>query len=112
MMLDSLKHTPGPWKIDFGHPRGQPGGISATNDGRIVTRFGTFARPSTPEALANAALISAAPDMLDALWEAKGLADMAEMQDGPGEPSPDQAILIALRSKIDAAIAKAVGRIA
>lgn len=61
--MSGVKHTPGPWKIDFGHPRGNPCGISAKNDGRLVTRFGVFARPSTLEALANARLIAAAPCM-------------------------------------------------
>jgi hypothetical protein len=60
-------HTKGPWKIDFGHPRGHPGGISqALGSYRPVTRFGAFARPSSPEALANARLIAAAPDLLEA----------------------------------------------
>lgn len=60
--MSGVKHTPGPWKIDFGYPRGLPGGISTMNGGRPVTRFNTFARPTSPEALANARLIAAAPD--------------------------------------------------
>lgn len=49
-------------------------------------------------------------DMLAALIEAKGLADMAVMSDDlDGTPSEDQAALVSLRAKIDAAIAKAKG---
>lgn len=55
-------------------------------------------------------LIAAAPDMFEALREAKGLADMAEMYDGPGEPSEDQKSLIELRAMIDAALAKATAQ--
>ena len=39
---------------------------AASAYGRPVTRFNAFARPSTPEALANARLIAAAPDLLEA----------------------------------------------
>lgn len=55
-------------------------------------------------------LFAAAPDLFEALLEAKGLADMAEMYDGPGEPSDDQKQLIALRAKIDAALSKATAQ--
>lgn len=65
--MSGVKHTPGTWKIDFSYPRGLPGGISTMNGGRPVTRFNTFARPTSPEALANARLIAAAPDLLEAL---------------------------------------------
>jgi len=48
--------------------------------------------------------------LLEALREAKGLADMAVMSDdGDGTTSDDQQYLVMLRAKIDAAIAKAEG---
>ncbi|MNT50659.1 hypothetical protein D3C86_1063590 [compost metagenome] len=83
--MSGVKHTPGPWKIDFGHPRGNPCGISAKNDGRLVTRFGVFARPSTPEALANARLIAAAPDLLAAADAAMLFYDAIGDDHRPGE---------------------------
>jgi hypothetical protein len=59
---------------------------------------------------ANARLIAAAPDLYEALLEAKGLADMAVMSDDQeGTPSEDQAALEKLRAKIGAALAKARG---
>ncbi|WP_159975822.1 MULTISPECIES: hypothetical protein [unclassified Novosphingobium] len=59
--------------------------------------------------LASAALkAAAAPELYEALAEAKGLADMAVMSDdSDGTPSDDQKALIALRAKIDAALTKA-----
>lgn len=60
---------------------------------------------------ADALMFAAAPDMLDALREAKGLADMAVMSDDQdGTPSDDQDALVRLRAKIDAAISKATSR--
>lgn len=60
--------------------------------------------------LADATLYAAAPDLLEALREAKGLADMAVMSDDrDGTPSDDQQDLVRLRAKIDAAIARATG---
>lgn len=70
--MSKPEFTSGPWKVDFGHPRGLPGGISQKGaPHKPVTRFNSFARPSTREALANAHLIAAAPEMyeaLEAIW--------------------------------------------
>lgn len=63
-------HTPGPWKIDRYFPSRRPFGISqdlGNKPGKAVTTSGGFARKSTDEAEANARLIAAAPDMLEAL---------------------------------------------
>jgi hypothetical protein len=61
--------------------------------------------------LADAHMIAAAPELYGALLEAKGLADMAVMADDEdGSPSEDQAILVKLRSRIDAALATARGQ--
>lgn len=61
------KHTPGPWRWDQGW-----GAIVAGDDGRggceeLVTPV--WREQDTPERLANAALIAAAPDLLEALRE-------------------------------------------
>jgi len=57
---------------------------------------------------ANANLMASAPALLEALEEAKGLADMAVMSDDmDGTESEDQGALVRLRAKIDAAIALA-----
>lgn len=54
------KHTPGPWRIQWGHESGYPLGIS-TWDRNIVNAFG---RPAQAESVANAKLIAAAPELL------------------------------------------------
>ena len=49
-------------------------------------------------------------DLLEALREAKAVVDAAMMTDDPdGPPSADQDVLVAMRGKIDASIAKATG---
>jgi hypothetical protein len=66
-------HTPGPWAVmtnrqgypyqisaPFSDPR-KPGGITD------VTRWASISLPSSPEGQANARLIAAAPEMLEAL---------------------------------------------
>ena len=74
------KHTPGPWEVKRSRS-GYPYRIYAPNAddhrngavGRDVTRWGAFSLPSSKEAEANARLIAAAPDLLEALREiAKG----------------------------------------
>lgn len=58
-----LSHTPGPWKI---HGQ-QPNIVHAPNAGYFIAD--TFAHDRTA---ANAALISAAPDLLEALQDLLG----------------------------------------
>lgn len=65
-------HTPGPWYIDrTGEHYGQrPYGIRAGERGltrRNIVNWGGFAAPASPETEANARLIAAAPDLLEAL---------------------------------------------
>lgn len=59
----STRHTPGPWVIQWGHQGTRPLNIH-NNDVNIVTGMG---RKAHPEAVQNARLIAAAPDLLDAL---------------------------------------------
>ena len=65
-------HTPGPWHIDrTGEHHGQrPYGIRAGKRGltrRNIVNWGGLAAPASPETEANARLIAAAPDLLEAL---------------------------------------------
>lgn len=88
------KHAPGPWRLDKDN-------LNVYANGLLATVFGHI---HTGEKLANASLIAAAPEMLEALELA-----FAEMNNGvdyaqSGEPTPAQ---IAIRS----AITKARGEI-
>lgn len=107
----SGKHTPGPWKLSamrteegfssncYKSVNGERWGQLAN----IVVRFKGNAKES-PEGLANATLIAAAPDMLEALEEAYDLlADYV-----PSTPIRE-AKHASMVSKTAAAIAKAKG---
>lgn len=76
-------HTPGPWRIvcgvsglargiDAGTPQNHPGGI------QHVVRFNGLGFPSSPEGQANARLIAAAPDLLEALQHMRWCRSCAE----------------------------------
>ena len=105
--------TPGPWSDGDVWPDPETGdwhGAISSPDQFIANVLQSGIR-SADEARANLRLFAAARDMLDALREAKGLADMAVMSDDQdGAPSEDQTALVALRAKIDAAISKATSR--
>lgn len=101
-----VKHTPGPWHVGhLGSDRncqcrtvvdeGYAGGICTVHlgNGLPVGEGGNDA-PPLKEAVANMHMIAAAPDLLEALKDAR----YALYGNGPGNP------------KIDAAIAKAEGR--
>ncbi len=75
------KHTPGPWEVFIddsgGKWTGWPLSIDATSitDKTVVRTGGQFpykwdAKTSQTEAIANARLIAAAPDLLEALMDA------------------------------------------
>jgi len=67
-------HTKGPWCIKYSRS-GYPYQIIAPNEndkapgrvGKSITRWGAISLPSSDEAHANARLIAAAPDLLEAL---------------------------------------------
>lgn len=102
------KHTSGPWQIDPDFPcdvDALNGALQVASswdaNARRIIRSG-FKAPGEDEAIANARLISAAPDLLDA---AKGLRQHLSLFCGP-----DDAIANEIFSIADAVIAKAEGR--
>jgi hypothetical protein len=66
------KHTPGPWRVEegpfFAAIRADAAGVSGIASIQLVS-------PSTAQAIANAHLISAAPEMLFVLKEVEWAAD-------------------------------------
>ena len=110
--MGEFKHTPGPWEVTRG-------GELMLKDERIIratlafdshrmrqirTIARTFNNAGTEESLANARLIAAAPEMLDALLYVKGRVDGGEEWwiRTPERGGFDMNL-------IDAAIAKATG---
>lgn len=113
MNTQSLEHTPGPWELDDGEIYGK-----LKNDfygtGMIV-RIPVEYRPNelaTSEDKANANLIAAAPELLEALLEAvrqlEGAPYWIEQVMGGGSPAITGTL--ATCAKARAAIAKAEGR--
>lgn len=106
--MSTSKHTPGPWAIRLGQSvveirttAGLP--IAQTTSGHYWQNFG-------PEAEANARLIAAAPDMLEALRHAEAILSYApEMSTNKNGAGPNTSTHHALRL-VRAAIAKAEGR--
>lgn len=103
--MSKTAHTPGPWKADLGeafHVREQDGGRIATlifMDGP----FGFNGRRNPDEVAANARLIAAAPDLLEAL-EATTKALAVAVAAAGGDPETHHVSV-----KARAAIAKAKG---
>lgn len=90
----NIKNTPGPWT-------GQPGDNFITDAAGIV--ICEMHRHHTDEEIAaNAALITAAPDLLEAL---QALSSLPEY-DGTGTTSKQR---LAVKDRVRAAIAKATG---
>lgn len=94
-------HTPGPWEIE---DRKDGGRTVVDSAGRSITftpQFEGAAARSIEEAIANARLIAAAPDLLDAIVEMIMLADEGAFIDlADVEATP-------VSRKLRAAIAKA-----
>ena len=105
------KHTPGPWKLDRSL---QPAdgeydyAISSPEHFVLAEAFGRSANGGHPPAEANARLIAAAPELLEALREAEVGLEFAgadkTIAEGDFIPTPT----LALRA-VRAAIAKATG---
>lgn len=104
----TTKHTPGPWKnmrIDAGITAQLPDGTAST------IAHVDFSK-SRDEWVANAVLIATAPELLDALKDAKQLLDALRMDSGVGEILTDsqRELYQAVDAKVTSAIAKAEGR--
>lgn len=109
-MAETVKHTPGPWFLINDHCVGGPESIDGLGQG--IAMCAMRAR-SNDEAKANAALISAAPDLLGAVQEACSIIDMLTELLAKAEvpcSSMHDIILARAHDKICSAIAKAEGR--
>ncbi len=71
----SSTHTPGPWTHDPETER-----IYAEGGGRWIASVGEVGTDTDGESAANGALIAAAPDLLEALRDMRGLAAKLEEQ--------------------------------
>jgi hypothetical protein len=101
-------HTPGPWKADFDSP--DSAGIiapdqNANEDPRVVAAHGI----EGPNFQANAALIAAAPELLEALKDAEDSLEDAQACWTAKDGTPNT-VLAWRRKAVTAAIAKAEGR--
>jgi hypothetical protein len=73
----SAKHTPGPWRVEYGESLS----IRSADDSRLATmnwlrgRHGLAGRLSDEEVAANALVFAAAPDLLEALKRLLGATD-------------------------------------
>ena len=94
--MSNIKHTPGPWTIE---DNGWNGQFIYGDDDRVngKRRFIAEVDLNYDEAEANARLIAAAPDLLEALFK------LAKFYDSLGEPRGSCRVIA------DAAIAKATG---
>lgn len=106
----NTKHTPGPWRITMPtKPNKSYAKIDAPNGvwlefAKVVVRYdyGDDQFTDRPEGLANAKLIAAAPELLDALIEAEKVLWMHSIEIGKSGFNPLDAI-----NKAKAAIKKA-----
>lgn len=117
-MSVSHKHTPGPWVATFEHPlnacakvklrkwpHNEIATIWAEGEEALADQDARGIWPDQPRRNANARLIAAAPDMLEALVMAKNrLEDMLCGDDGQAWKEAEKAM-----SKIVDTIAKATG---
>lgn len=114
-MTPELKFTSGPWSLPHfaepdtncaceyvlcDHLMGAVASVHCTGEGDDWQKGGD--NPRFEQAVANAHLISAAPDLLEALMEAQ---EILAVFNGDGEPEPGSTAF-----KMRAAIAKATGQ--
>ena len=97
------KHTPGPWEVRLSMGSQSIAYDISSDDGRVCSSP-RWATPREDEALANARLIAAAPDLLEAL-EAIMHAHQADIEFDPDPDSPAHDAW----DMADAAISKAKG---
>ena len=77
------KHTPGPWKLELGRdgaPRGLRG--PAEVEHRNIVNWNGFSSPTKPASMANARLIAAAPELLEALLLMIRLHELSDSPEG------------------------------
>jgi hypothetical protein len=101
----AVAHTPGPWKVDFDSPD-SAGVISPeeiSNEGRRVVDVHGIKGPNFK---ANAALIAAAPELLEALKDAEDSLNYAQECWIAKDGTPNT-VLERRRRTVSAAIAKA-----
>jgi len=100
----STTHTPGPWREHSHRQIGPDAGIVC----EVWSAIGETDADRIAQADANARLIAAAPDLLEALQEmVAGDAEAIEDAKRLGVPFPDE--MLAAYHKARAAIAKATG---
>jgi hypothetical protein len=102
------KHTPGPWGAsNFGPGKGA-WEITAEETGQSIGVIGAMRTPEEVEE-ANARLIAAAPDLLEALAQARELVKVARFHFPKSIKNPDTFQLENTNATINAAIRKAKG---
>lgn len=94
--MGKAKYTPGPWKHD------DTWGLIVSDDGAEIAACHAGRTGDKSETLANAALIAAAPEMLEALHEAERLLSEVSTRTGMS--------FFSVGSLIRAAIEKAEGK--
>ena len=97
--MKEMKRTPGPWRIGTAPPNGEQ--AIGTIRGMMVA-VATTGVGMEKETLANASLIAAAPELLDALQEVLPMLEQLLMIRGEPEPG-------SIGHKARAAISKAIG---
>lgn len=104
--MAETKHSPGPWKLAY--DKGSNRDIM-TNNARVATAWLAYVTPE--EYHANAHLIAAAPDLLEALRELDAAIDDEALYE-PDDDEHAKALdrLIEAQKAARAAIAKAEGR--
>jgi hypothetical protein len=93
--------SPAPWRVEAGD---SVVGIYSPSGRVAVTNTKTYYQRHDDRDIANANLIAAAPDLLEALRELRTLVEMEDWWNDPADRN------YPLRYQIEAAIAKAEGR--
>lgn len=105
----SAKHTPGPWRF---YTEPQPNGCPIVGTKGLMVAMLAHSinhEDQREQAIANASLIASAPDLLEALKEARRWIGGGDMSDGMAREiwTPAYAATVDM---VDAAIAKATGQ--
>ena len=106
--MSEMKHTPGPWTPEFGEAyrvRAQQDGGQVAIMMNLKGRHGLAGRRNGDEVAANARLMAAAPELLEALQITRG--NIASL--GPAGALTPYTSYQEWLAMVDAAIAKATG---